>query len=112
MFEMLLRRKDPLQAREIGAIIISPTRYATQLLHLSDVFSELATQISRVVSTFTEQLKFTSLLLIGGTGMQEGTILESLVLIVVMRSRIVAETWGADLDWYSRTNAVLFGRGF
>ncbi|XP_077998273.1 ATP-dependent RNA helicase DDX55-like [Glandiceps talaboti] len=55
MLEILLKRSDPLKKREIGAIIITPTR-------------ELAIQIDEVLSQFIQRIpEFTTLLLIGGT---------------------------------------------
>ncbi|ELR18238.1 DEAD/DEAH box helicase domain containing protein [Acanthamoeba castellanii str. Neff] len=46
LFEMLLRREDPLKKHEVGALIITPTR-------------ELASQITEIAKVFIENLKGT-----------------------------------------------------
>ncbi|XP_072047429.1 ATP-dependent RNA helicase DDX55-like [Amphiura filiformis] len=54
ILETLLRRETPLKKKEVGAIIVTPTR-------------ELAAQINEVIASFLEDLpQFQQLLLIGG----------------------------------------------
>lgn len=55
--ELMLKRDKTWGKHEIGAVVISPTR-------------ELAQQTSDVLSHFLERLKFTQLLLVGGTSVE------------------------------------------
>lgn len=50
----MLKRETPWGKHEIGAVVISPTR-------------ELAQQTSDVLNHFLKRIKFTQLLLVGGT---------------------------------------------
>lgn len=52
--ELMLKRERPWGRNEVGAVIISPTR-------------ELAQQISDVLACFLKRIKYTQLLLVGGT---------------------------------------------
>eukprot|EP01113_Clastostelium_recurvatum_P027444 TRINITY_DN3310_c0_g1_i1.p1 TRINITY_DN3310_c0_g1~~TRINITY_DN3310_c0_g1_i1.p1 ORF type:complete len:688 (+),score=273.79 TRINITY_DN3310_c0_g1_i1:30-2066(+) len=65
ILEILLRREDPLKKKDIGAVVISPTR-------------ELATQTSKIIQEFLNDLKPSNspfvpshMLLIGGTDPEE-----------------------------------------
>ena len=73
LLEKLVRRSEPLRAREVGAIIISPTRSVRARVQPAHARSELATQIHSVVTAFFDAQPSTStapippaLLLIGG----------------------------------------------
>ncbi|XP_038058990.1 ATP-dependent RNA helicase DDX55-like [Patiria miniata] len=56
ILEILLRQETPLKKKEVGAIILTPTR-------------ELALQIDEVLSDFTALLPFTQQLVIGGSNL-------------------------------------------